>query len=174
MLLQKSEKQYACQSTRLTARKLDTLSCWALSCKWTTVSTRSEPKTAFFLKDSPATNLSQATTIYRDGRCAWRGNFVQSCCRSWVDDWNSRWVIFGLLSIYGVILGHKHCMCMEGCMTKRCACKKAEDKCNSRCHHSKTYENKWTRTSDKKYKKISRVRDIFEIRIFFQFLRDKL
>jgi hypothetical protein len=40
-------------------------------------------------------------------------------------------------------LGDKHCIYTGGCTTKKCACKKVGRKCNSRCYHSKTCQNKW-------------------------------
>lgn len=41
--------------------------------------------------------------------------------------------------------GHKHCNCKQNakkCETKRCACFKANLKCNSRCHNSNSCTNK--------------------------------
>ena len=38
--------------------------------------------------------------------------------------------------------GYTRCICKAGCKTNRCACKKSNILCNSKCHSTKNCENK--------------------------------
>ncbi|CAJ0922719.1 unnamed protein product, partial [Mesorhabditis belari] len=40
--------------------------------------------------------------------------------------------------------GHAHCLCLSGCTTNGCACRKKSLLCNSRCHHARSCTKKMT------------------------------